>query len=318
MPVRVLFATTDHYDLVRQERLEMIPYFVHHLRRDPSGLFRLWMALARKSDLIVCAPEMSAAKLVVLKIATGARYAMGEASASYGKFLTYVVEASWMRPFNETQDEIAHALGFDTPLAPPSIRLSPGELNWAGTELARAGLSDRRTILGVQCSSVVPSKCWPAERFGACVRVLGRNVPNLGVISFGTSGERPAAEVAHGIGGDVPWLEATGKWSIRQTLAMLNRCDLFISGDTGLMHMAAAVGTRTVSIFGPTSATRRAPRRDGAVAVCPAASCHPCFRGRWTPCECIRDISTERVISVAMKCIGPVKTSNERMSVVVP
>lgn len=300
-PVKVLFATREHYDLVREENLIMVPYFVQHLRRNPSGLLRLWLSLLRRSDLIVCPPEMSAAKLVALKVATGARHAIGEASPPVSWFLTYSVETSWTRPFPATQDEIARAIGLDPPLLPPSIRTSVEESAWALRETRDAGLQGRGPIVGVQCSSVVPSKSWPAENFGACIRALCRLTPNLSVISFGTFRERNAAETAHGIVGNVPWIEGTGKWNIRKTLSMLKRCDLFISGDTGLMHMAAAVGTRTISIFGPTSASRRAPINRSAIAICPKTSCHPCFRGRWTPCECIRRILPEDIIPVAAK-----------------
>jgi ADP-heptose:LPS heptosyltransferase len=299
-PVRVLFATARHYDLVREEYLSMTPLFVQHLRRDLPGLFRLWLSLVRRSDLIVCAPEMSAAKLVLLRILTGARYAIGEASAPYNKLMSYAVETSWTRPFSETQSEIAQALGLDSSLSSPSIRITTRESNWAADELERAGVSTYRPIVGIQCSSAVPSKSWPAENFGICIRALSKDLPYFSVISFGTVGERLAAETAHRVAGNVPWLEATGKWSIRETLAMLNRCDIFISGDTGLMHMAAAVGARTISIFGPTSATRRAPIGVGNSAVCPATSCHPCFQGRWTSCECIRKIAPEEVISAVL------------------
>lgn len=314
-PVRVLFATRDHYELVREEHLAMTPYLVQHLRKDPVGLFRLWLSLVRKSDLIVCAPEMSAAKLVALKMTTRARYAIGEASPPFSRFLTYAVETSWTRSFAETQDEIARAVGFDVLLPPPSIQISARESAWAAFELKDAGLLGSGPILGVQCSSIVPSKSWPARCFGACVRVLCQQIPNLAVISFGTSAERPAAEVAHGVAGDVPWLEATGRWNIRETLSMLKRCDLLISGDTGLMHMAAAVGMPTISIFGPTSPSRRAPINHGAVTICPRTSCHPCFRGRWTPCECIRTIEPEEVVSAAMKCFRPASFADEHLRV---
>lgn len=306
-PVRVLFATRQHYELVREENLQLIPIFVGELRRNAAGLMNLWAKLVGKSDLIVCAPEMSPSKVVLLKYATGARYAFGEASAPYSHFLSFSAEASWTAPYLETADKIAAALGFDTPLDPPSIRLTAEEVSWAESELARAGFADERPLVGIQCSSVVPSKRWPPENFGLAIHNLREDFAGLQILSFGSADERAAAaEVAKTVAG-VPWLEGTGRWSIRETLAMLGRCDVFISGDTGLMHMAAAVGTRTVSIFGPTSAARRTPRGNGGIALCPATACHPCFRGRWTPCDCIRQISPEQVGDAAKCCVESVR-----------
>jgi len=305
-PVRVLFATRQHYELVREENLQMIPIFVGELRRDAAGLISLWAKLAGKSDLIVCAPEMSPGKLVLLKYLTGARYAVGEAAAPYSHFLSFSAEASWTEPYLETADKIAAALGFDTPLEPPSIRLTAEEVLWAGSELERARFAHAQPLVGIQCSSVVPSKRWPSENFGLAIHNLREDFADLEIVSFGSAAERDAAaEVAETVAG-VPWLEGTGRWSIRETLAMLSRCDVFISGDTGLMHMAAAVGTRTVSIFGPTSAAKRAPRSNGGIALCPATPCHPCFRGRWTPCDCIRQISLGQVSDAAKCCLESV------------
>ncbi|HEV2297358.1 MAG TPA: glycosyltransferase family 9 protein [Candidatus Acidoferrales bacterium] len=294
-PVRVLFASAQHYELVREERMQLIPLFVHHLRDDPRGLVRLWLQIACKSDLIVCAPEMSAAKLVLLKLMTGAPYAVGEASAPYSWFLTHSVTKSWTAPFLETQDKIISFLGVTTPLGPPVIHLRPDESTWAESELSREAVGKNQPVLGIQCSSIVPSKRWPAHNYGALVRILMKRFPELAVISFGSESERASSECARTLAEGVPWLEATGKWTIRKTLAMLRMCDLFISGDTGLMHMAAAVGTRTIGIFGPTSTTRRAPLHNGGIALSPNRACHPCFRGHWTPCDCICSIAPDQV-----------------------
>lgn len=297
-PVRALFATADHYQLVREEKLNVTPFFVSSVPRKLTSGFHAWRQLVGRSDLIVCAPEISAAKLSALRFATGARYAIGEGSTLWDRFLTVAVESSWVRPWTETQDAIAAALGIEIPLEAPSIAMSQLERCWARSKVYQSGIDidTEGSVLGVQCSSVVRQKSWPAERFGKVIREMHRRHPGLHVISFGNRAERPSARLAHCFAGEVPWLEGAGEWEIRQTLAMLRCCDLFLSGDTGLMHMAAAVGTPTVSIFGPTSAVRRAPQ-NGGIAVCPFRSCYPCFRGAWTPCDCIQSITVERVIS---------------------
>ncbi|MGB6482877.1 MAG: glycosyltransferase family 9 protein [Candidatus Acidiferrales bacterium] len=296
--VQALFATSDHYEIVREEKLNLAPFFVSSVPRKPRSVLWLWSKLVGRPDLIVCAPEMSAAKLVWLKYATGARYAIGEASAPYDRFLTSSVETSWTRPWAETQDAIAAALGIRTPLEPPSIRLTQQEIDSAESALVQAEVDPTRFLLGIQCSSVVQQKCWPPANFGEVVKEMHWRYPGLSVVSFGNAMERASAHQARRIAGNVSWVEGAGQWSIRQTLAMLSRCDLFLSGDTGLMHMAAAVGAPTVSIFGPTSATRREPTHNGGIAVCPETPCHPCFQGAWTPCECIRAVTPVRVIAV--------------------
>ncbi len=297
-PVRVLFATADHYEIVREEKLSVISFFVSTVPRKAVSVLRLWSQLVGRSDLVVCAPEMSGLKLVGLRFAVGSRYAIGEASNFCSLFLTVAAEASWTQPWTETQDEIAASLGIETPLEPPSIHLSQSETDWACSVLNEAGEDETHCILGVQCSSVVPQKSWPAENFGAVIREMRKRHAGLRVVSFGNKEELASAQVARRYAGNVPWLEGAGQWTIRQTMAMLSCCDLFLSGDTGLMHMAAALGTPTVSIFGPTSAERRAPRHNAGIAICPMRACYPCFRGAWTPCDCIQSISPGRVIAI--------------------
>lgn len=307
-PVQALFATERHYEIVREESLNLIPFFISSVPRKPLSVVRLWSKLVGRADLIVCAPEMSASKLVWLKYAIGARYAIGEASAPFSRFLTASVETSWTRPWTETQDAIAAALGIPTSLAPPRVCLTEREVEWAESTLTR-NFGAARICLGMQCASVVPQKSWPAKNFGRVVDEICRRYPQVCIVSFGTTGERLSAERARRIAGDIDWLEGAGEWSIRQTLAMLSRCDVFLSGDTGLMHMAAAVGTPTVAIFGPTSATRRAPMHNRGIAVCPTTACHPCFQGAWTPCDCIRSITPARVIEAVDQYISEVITS---------
>jgi ADP-heptose:LPS heptosyltransferase len=303
-PLYVLFASPEYYEILREEKLALSAIFVRGNSDGWDSWPRIWWELVGKIDLIVSAPEISAAKLLLLKYALAARYAIGEAPLLAGRFLTSSVKRSWIMPWSETVDEIAAMLGLAMPLPPPAIHLTLAEINWARNVLARACIGSSQMILGVQCSSCVPQKCWPAENFAELVRSMHRQFPGLGVISFGTRAERGQAHQVHTLSGNIPWLEGTGQWSIRQSMAMLSQCSLFISGDTGLMHIAAALGVRTVSIFGPTAASRRAPQHNGGVAVCPHTSCHPCFRGRWAPCECIQSIASERVFAAAEELLS--------------
>jgi ADP-heptose:LPS heptosyltransferase len=302
-PVRILLYSPPYFELMQQERLDLIPYYFYPKYEGKTGLLRLWQDLAGTTDLIICPPELSALSLAVLRFALMARYAAGEADAPIDRLLSFSVRRNWNKSFLEAQEELAAKIGLEVPLDVPSIRLTLQELTSANSIMRTFQIREDDVVVGVQCSASIVDKKWPAENFGDVARRLKTAFPNLSIISFGVSEDRADADRARKVADRVNWVEGTGQWTIRQTLAMLSQCDLFLSGDTGLMHMAAAVGTRTLSIFGPTSPVRRAPTYQGGLAVAPDTSCHPCFKLRWGGCTCIRSIDVDRVTTLAQESL---------------
>jgi ADP-heptose:LPS heptosyltransferase len=302
-PVRILFGSQPYSELIQEEGLELIPYYFRPKYQTKRGLLRLCLDLMGTTDLIICPPELSAVSLALFRVAIGARYAAGEADVPFDRLLSFSVKQDWNKSFLKTQEELAARIGLQVPLDVPSITLTLKELRWARSQLRQSEVREDDLVIGVHCSSAVADKKWPAVNFGELVRRLKAVFPNLSAISFGAIEERADAERSHEAAGSVNWVEGTGQWTIRQTLAMLGQCDLFLSGDTGLMHMAAAVGTQTLSIFGPTSPARRAPTYRGGLAVAPITDCHPCYRSRWKGCTCIRLVDVDRVATLAQQCL---------------
>ena len=91
----------------------------------------------------------------------------------------------------------------------------------------------------------------------------------------------------------------TGKTTLAQTAALIKRCKLFVSNDSGLLHVACAVDTPTVGIFGPTNPDRTGPYSDSFTLVRKELSCIPCYTGKTVECDhldCLRKIPVEEVI----------------------
>ncbi len=302
-PVKVLFRSPDHFELVRGEGLQVEPLYLRGRYGGMTGLLRLCWDLRGHIDGIVAVPQIPASRVVVLRLAIGARWTAGETLANYRRLFTYPVEKGWTRSVLDTQQDIATALGFHQRLPPPTIRLTDTEKEWSQRVLDSEGLADATPVVGVHCSALNLSKKWPAENFSRVLRQVTQHVPNAAVISFGSEGERADAETVRRQAEPIKWLEGTGAWTIRETLAMLQRCELVVSGDTAIMHMAAAVGAQTVSIFGPTSSARLAPTHNRGVAIRPDTPCHPCYRDRDVACTCIRTIVPEDVTSAVIRCL---------------
>ncbi|MBV1836484.1 glycosyltransferase family 9 protein [Acetobacter estunensis] len=101
-------------------------------------------------------------------------------------------------------------------------------------------------------------KVWPAERFVALWHVLQHAFPDHRLAVLYGPGETERAMVAPLLAIEDA-IDAGGRFSLAQTAAMLERCDLFVGNDSGLMHLAAAAGTPTLGLFGPSRASEYAP-----------------------------------------------------------
>ena len=106
------------------------------------------------------------------------------------------------------------------------------------------------------------SKCWPAERFGALCAEVWRRHAIRSVINL-APGEEQLAEtvVAHSLAArPIVYCPA-----LPELVALLSQALLVVGGDTGPLHLAAALGTRVVALFGPTNASRNGPLPHGVV-----------------------------------------------------
>jgi heptosyltransferase-2 len=161
---------------------------------------------------------------------------------------------------------------------------------WAEEFLAEKGAEGR--LLGLAPGAAFgPAKCWPAERFSASARILKEDDFET-VLLFGSKGEQKAChEVSEGLG-DLKTLNLAGATSLGQALALLERLDLFITNDSGLMHAAAALGAPTVAVFGSTNPVTTAARGPKTALVRKPVDCSPCKKP-----VCPRDMRCFTIIS---------------------
>ena len=83
---------------------------------------------------------------------------------------------------------------------------------------------------------------------------------------------------------------------------------LYLGNDSGLMHLAAAAGTRCLALFGPTRETKNAPWGPGHRVLTAALDCRPCYRNKPVACPrrlaCLIDISVEQVLAAALEMLA--------------
>lgn len=153
------------------------------------------------------------------------------------------------------------------------IAVSESAQGVAAGWLASEGLSGV-PILALQLGASEEGKRWPAERFAAMADLLP---PESGAILLvGTESERPLAARFKAVARRSVH-DAVGATTVEQLAALLGRCRLLITNDTGTMHVATAVGTRVMAIStGPVFVHETGPYGTGHLVVEPAIDCFPC------------------------------------------
>jgi heptosyltransferase I len=141
------------------------------------------------------------------------------------------------------------------------------------------------------------AKRWPAERYGQVARELTKHGLKP-LINFGP-GEENLAEEVREASGDAATVIAC---SLTQLMALTRRASLFIAGDTGPLHLAAALGIPVVAIFGPTDPARNGPFETKSI-VLRSPSSETSHKRRPQPEEGLLEITSEQVIAAARQLL---------------
>lgn len=146
-----------------------------------------------------------------------------------------------------------------------------------------------------------PTKRWPVEHFAATVAPLRQRFGLRSVIAGAPSDRALAAQIPDS-------LDLTGRTTLRQLVALLERAAVVIANDSGPMHIAAALGRPLVTPYGPTSPVRTGPyhRMDAVIRL--DIPCSPCFSRRCSHQSCLRWLMPEAVMSEVARQFHPART----------
>lgn len=170
-------------------------------------------------------------------------------------------------------------------------------------ESAGADLSKPTIALGVG-STNSRAKRWPADRFAALSDRLQSEI-QANVLIVGSPDETDVAATVMQAASK-PIIDLSGKTSLAEITAILSVCGLFISNDMGLAHVAAATGTETIVIFGPTNDVTTRPFGSNATVVRHNVECSPCML-RDCPIDhrCMTRVSVEQIFETAISRLIP-------------
>ncbi|WP_448871966.1 lipopolysaccharide heptosyltransferase II [Desulfobulbus propionicus] len=122
-----------------------------------------------------------------------------------------------------------------------------------------------------------PAKRWPAEKYAQLAQLICHD-PRARIVLFGSEADRATcAEIIGRSGVAAPQMvNLAGATSLIEAMALIGECDVFVTNDSGLMHVAAALHTPLVAIFGSTDHIATGPHSDNAVVIRKPLPCSPC------------------------------------------
>jgi heptosyltransferase-2 len=197
--------------------------------------------------------------------------------------------------------EMVKALGFRG--TRQTINLGVDEDSRAEEILKGYDIRGEGPLVGIAPSaSYGPAKMWYPERFAA---VADRLIEEFSatVILFGSKEDRERADLVKG-SAKKPLINVAGETGLNDAISLIARCDLFISNDSGLMHLAGALDIPLVAIFGSTNPLTTSPVGKKSIVIHSDADCSPCLKKTCpTDFRCMDMIGIDDVVKEARKLL---------------
>ncbi len=198
------------------------------------------------------------------------------------------------------------------PLPEARLVLTEGEQAWAMKHLDSLGLQGPRFLIGLNPGAYYgPAKRWLLDRYATLADRLVDSL-HADVLIFGSREERPLAEAIALAMKYTPTIIA-GETTLRQFIALLARCHLIVSNDSGPMHLAAALDLPLVAIFGSTDERATGPLGPRARVVKRSVACSPCgLRECPIDFRCMQSVTVEDVYRAAVGLVEELGVTHER------
>ncbi|MBI4248750.1 MAG: lipopolysaccharide heptosyltransferase II [Elusimicrobia bacterium] len=296
--------------------VEAITLILDDKKRRHKGLLGTWRLVQelrqRRFDLAVIPHRSLRSALIAFLCGIPKRVGF---AASAGKWLlTDALSFNWLMHDRDRNLSLIHAVSANGGAVSESAPLngksaSPRTSGDAVfSRLRGAGIRDGEVLVGVHPGSVWPTKRWLPERFSQLIARL--DAQGLRAVIIGESRDASLArQILSGAGNPAGALDWTGQTGLAELMALMRHLRLFITNDSGPMHIATSCGVPTLAIFGPTTKELGFfPYGDAHRVVESDLECRPCslHGGRACPLGhflCMKLITVDQVHAAAMEML---------------
>ncbi|HPJ95726.1 MAG TPA: lipopolysaccharide heptosyltransferase II [Syntrophales bacterium] len=280
---------------------EVIIYSSPGIHEGFQGLFRLAGELREKKyDAAILL--QNAIEAAIITCLAGIPIRAGYNSDGRGPLLTHSVKRTRaVRQIHQVNYylEMVKTLGCQNGNRDFHLTLSGDDENRAFEILQQYGIDRRDFLVGIAPGATYgAAKKWFPDRFAAVADRLGDDYAAK-ILLFGSAADRESTQALSGYARHT-LADLAGRTTLREAISLISRCRLFISNDSGLMHVAGALGIPTLAIFGSTNPVTTSPPGEKSVIVHKDLPCSPCLKTTCpTDFQCMDLIGVDDVYGVA-------------------
>jgi len=216
-----------------------------------------------------------------------------------------VLESTEASQSEETKEYAFEALASSGCL----LHFDNNEIQWA-TDFLKEALPDRKPIIAVHPGSGSNKKCWSPEKFEKLTQWMRKQGDYDILLILGPADER--LEERMSALSETLGCAIANSLPLRHLAALLSQCMAYVGNDSGVTHLAAATGTPTLSIFGPTAPAIWAPPGHHIRIIRSNAECSPCTRDKMHKCNdriCLKRITVESVADAVYELLSETSKS---------
>ncbi len=257
---------------------DILIYDVAGRHRDLAGKFRLAKDL-RKYDFDLALLLQNAFEAAFLAWLAGIPNRLGYDTDARSTLLTHPVHRyPSLKRLHQIDYylEILNGANLIGTSCKMEVFISDAEINHAIQRIRAGGSADSAFVIGINPGAAFgTAKRWFSSRFAEVCNRL-KSIPGVCFLIFGGPGEEELGkEIAASVGNTC--INLCGKTTLREAISLIGQCRLFITNDSGLMHVAAALDIPQIAIFGSTDHTTTSPRSRFSHIVRMPVSCSPCM-----------------------------------------
>ena len=196
---------------------------------------------------------------------------------------------------------LLEAIGIRSSKVEYNIYISDQDRNAANDLLMHCGIKTPELLVAINPMAKWETKLWDNLKFATLAdRLIGQ--ANADVIFTGGQEDREAIDhIVSNMKAQAANL--AGKTGLKTLAALYEKTSIVVSTDTGPMHLAAAIGTPVVALFGPTAPWRTGPFGPGHKIIMADLECSPCFKRQCNTIDCMKQITVDQVFDAAMSAI---------------